>query len=173
MERHAVAVVDPTYRPSQRIACTHRQICAAELTAGFCGFTAFDVADTWVTDNVAAARALVRGHSGSPECDTILRAWPSTGRVPRYVRWVCSEGQLADPLTRVDEVYTPKPCRGPHLLLRVRWGGSGGGGALCKHGAVITALPKPRLLARVATATLLGPSRATSTSRENDESCCG
>jgi hypothetical protein len=97
-------------------------ITVSELLAGYMGFYYFN-GDTWVTDNMAAARAVVRGHSGSDACDAILRAWIESGRVPRYVEWVDSECMLADPLTRPHEPWTQRAHRADatHLRWTVRW----------------------------------------------------
>jgi hypothetical protein len=126
----AIAAVDTSRHlcfSHRLLACTHRQMCAAELAAGMCGFITFGDADIWVTDNQAAARALSRGHSGSFGCDAILRSWLGSGRFPRYVMWVDTACQIADSLTRPDEKIEAKPCAAEHLLLRVRWRGEGVG----------------------------------------------
>jgi hypothetical protein len=123
---------------TESISCTNRQICIAELTAGYCGYQLFDVADIWVTDNLAAAHAFARGHSGSKECDELLRTWLNTKRTPRIVLWVDTACQIADPLTRPDQRYEPKPCTAQHMTFYVRWREEGVG-ALFSSTSVITA----------------------------------
>jgi hypothetical protein len=119
----AIAAVHPLRRLAftHPIVCTHRQICAAELIAGMCGFVLFGSADVWVTDNLPAARAVARGHSGSVFCDEILRAWFDTGCFPTYVQWVDTACQIADSLTRLGETLQHKPCASQHSWFRVRW----------------------------------------------------
>jgi hypothetical protein len=126
----AIAAVDPVQRVafSHPILCTNRQICQAELIAGMAGFFRFDSATVWVTDNQAAARAVVRGHSGSATCDSLLREWLRSGRVPTHVLWVDTACQIADGLTRTSNPPAlPRPCAARHQLLRVRWGEEGAG----------------------------------------------
>lgn len=95
----------------------------AELLAGFMGFFCLPAADTWVTDNQAAARAVVRGHSGSKACDAVLRAWLQTSRYPRYVEWVDSACMVADPLSRPSEQIEQRLCAAQlqHKRWRIRW----------------------------------------------------
>ena len=122
----AIAAVCPHLHRAiaKPICCTHRQICLAEILAGELGFDTFPDCDTWVVDNFSAARAMVRGHSGSARCDARLRAWIATGSVPKMVIWVDTACQIADGLTRSGEQQA-KPCATQHVLLRVRWGEEG------------------------------------------------
>jgi hypothetical protein len=122
----ALAAVCPRQRRAftQPVACTHREMVYAEMLAGLLGFNAFSEGDdTWVCDNQAACRAMIRGHSGSPACDALLRAWIASGRAPRLVMWVDTDCNIADGLTRAASCSQPddRAFRAPHMLCRVRW----------------------------------------------------
>ena len=122
----AIAAVHPQQHRafSQRISCTDRQICYAEMLAGLLGFRFLAHANTWVTDNMAAARSMVRGHCGSATCDALLRLWLCLSPTPLFVTWVDSDCNIADPLTR-DGTQVQKPCCSPHLYWQTRWGAEG------------------------------------------------
>lgn len=123
----ALAAFHSTHRQALQISIstTHEKIFIAELLAGFFGFTALPPAGTWVCDNMAAVRAMVRGHSGNAIGDLILRLWIDSRRTPELITWVDTNCQLADQLTRSPPPQ-PKPCESPHLTFTVRWRWEGG-----------------------------------------------
>jgi hypothetical protein len=95
-----------------------------ELFAGFLAFQHLPHATTWVSDNIPATRAIIRGHSGNKVCDAVLRQWIESGKFPRIVEWVDTNCMLADPISRPDEniIAQSKPCSGvPHTSDYVRW----------------------------------------------------
>jgi hypothetical protein len=130
----AIAAVHPQQRSafSQKISCTNRQICYAEILAGFLGFHFLPAANDWVVDNTAASRAMIRGHSGSAACDALLRSWIRFVHTPTFVTWVDTNCQIADSLTRNGQ-HVQKPCSAVHTCNRVRWGKEGAGLFLKTH----------------------------------------
>ena len=93
-----------------------------ELYTGYMSFQLLPSADTWVSDNIPATRAYLRGHSGNKVCDRIVAQWISSGHCPSYVEWVDSHCMLADPLSRPYERVDFKPCGGKrHTVNMIRW----------------------------------------------------
>ena len=94
-----------------------------ELFAGFLAFQHLPHATTWVSDNIPATRAIIRGHSGNQVCDAILRQWIKSGKFPRIVEWVDTNCMLADPISRPDDNLTAclKKCSSEHTSTHIRW----------------------------------------------------
>jgi len=113
------------------ISCESTQIFIAEFLAGLLGFRFCDDAATWVCDNMAAAYAMCRGHSGSELGDFLLRLWITHVATPSAVRWVDTHCNYADQLTRV--ITAPEPCERAHITMPVRWklGGKGASSSVC------------------------------------------
>lgn len=102
-----------------------RKIFLGEMVAGL---TAAAVAQTqgvtrfmWVTDNSAAARAVIRGHSASAAGDAVLRQW-IVANPPQHVALVRSEENLADALSRrSDRVPDVGPTYCAPQAIPIRW----------------------------------------------------
>lgn len=95
-----------------------------ELFAGFLAFQLLPHATTWVSDNIPATRAIIRGHSGNKVCDAVLLQWIKSGKFPRIVEWVDTNCMLADPISRPFEnvIAQSKKCSGtPHTSDYIRW----------------------------------------------------
>ena len=85
------------------------QMCAAELLAGYVGARTFSAQlpqkYTWGVDNTAAARSMLRGHSGSHAADTVILHWILSAPLPSTVKIVPTLCQVAD-----------RPSRGEQLM---------------------------------------------------------
>jgi hypothetical protein len=89
-----------------------------EMTAVKLAAEHFDLDEDWTlaTDNAAVERALIRGHSGNAYMDGVLRELIRQRSSPVAVRWVPSECQRVDPLTRPSTFHfgIKPPCMHYH-----------------------------------------------------------
>lgn len=100
-------------------------IFAAELAAGVLALLrakedSGKPASVWYTDNAAASRAVIRGHSSSPLGDFLLCALKKNDAWPRSVCLVPSACQRADPLSR-GEVAPLARCPHRHIAQKCRF----------------------------------------------------
>lgn len=93
-----------------------------ELFTGYLSFQLLPHADVWISDNIPATRAYIRGHSGHSICDSFLRKWILSRRCPGFADWVDTNCMLADPLSRPNDPAVFKECGNKsHTRHQIRW----------------------------------------------------